>query len=118
MINLPYLVAPPVRRRIRNWRPSILQEPATVNIQGNYGQQGSAHDFRGRVQNLAAPTVKYYRNPWIPQYNQLQPFTVPTRIPNPSPGVRQSQQNRGPQRTVGPLVFNSAGVASINRRGY
>ncbi len=104
--------------RFTAWRPSVLKEPTTVNVPSNYGLQGSAHDFRGRVQNLAAPVISYYRDPRIPQYGNLYAFTVPTRITNPSPGVRQLQQTNRPQRTVGPLQFNTAGVATINYKGY
>lgn len=118
MYRLPYTSSAPVKTRLRGWRPSVLQEATTVNIASNYGQQGSAHDFRGRVQNLNAPTVKYYRNPWVPQYNDMDPFTVPQRIPNPSPGVRKMTPQRGYQRTAGPLVFSPAGLASINVAGY
>lgn len=104
--------------RLTSWRPNVLREATTVNTPSNYGLQGSAHDFRGRVQNLAAPTIKFYKDPWIPQYNILQPFSNPQRVPNPSPGVRQLQQTNRPQRTAGPLVFNQAGAATINYRGY
>lgn len=104
--------------RLVSWRPSRLAEPTTVQVPGNYGLQGSAHDFRGRVMNLAAPVVQYDRYPWIPQYGWLSPFSSPQRIPNPNTGVRRNQQTNRPQRSVGPLNFNPAGIASINRRGY
>jgi hypothetical protein len=105
-----------------SWRRSTMIEPATHTQGGDWGLQGSAHDFRGRVYNLASPIVKTgggaKGSPWNPQYGFLQPFTVPQRIPNPSPGVRKLTQQRGPQRTLGPLVFSPAGMASINIRGY
>jgi len=105
-----------------SWRRSTMIEPTTHNTGGNYGWQGSAHDFRGRVYNLASPIVKFgggaKGSPWEPQYGFLQPFTVPSRIPNPSPGVRKLVPQRGIQRTLGPLTFNPAGMASINIRGY
>ena len=104
--------------RLTSWRPNILVEPTTVNTPSSYGLQGSAHHFRGRVQNLAAPVIRYYRDPRLPQYNVLNAFTQPTRVPNPSPGVRQLQQTNRPQRTVGPLSFSPAGVATINFKGY
>lgn len=104
--------------RLTSWRKSILTQPTTVNVAGNFGLQGSASDYRGRVQNLNAPYVQYYRNPYLPQFNTLQPFTVPQRLPNPSPGVRQLQQTNRPQRTVGPLSFNPAGMATINQGGF
>lgn len=104
--------------RLTAWRPSVLKEPTTTNVPSNYGLQGSAHDFRGRVRNLAAPVIAYYRDPYIPQYNILQPFSTVERIPNPSPGVRDLQQTNRPQRTIGPLNFTPAGVASINYKGY
>jgi hypothetical protein len=104
--------------RLVSWRPSILDQPHTVNVQGNWGLQGSAQDYRGRVYNLAAPIVQFDSYPWIPQFGYLYPFTVPQRIPNPSPGVRQLQQYNRPQRTVGPLVFNPANMASINLRSF
>jgi hypothetical protein len=102
-----------------SWRKSTMVEPGTLTHIGDYGLQGSAHDFRGRVYNLAEPVIKFdHTIPWMPQYGFLQPFTVPTRIPNPSPGVRKLAPQRGPQRTLGPLTFNPAGMASINIRGY
>lgn len=104
--------------RLVSWRPSILTEPSTENLPGNYGLQGSAADYRGRVYNLAAPIVQFTRYPWIPQYWALYPFTTPQRIPNPSPGVRDTQQYNRPQRTVGPLVFNPANMASVNYRRF
>lgn len=100
--------------RLVSWRPSVLDETTTAQIPGNYGLQGSTSDYRGRVYNLAAPIVQFDMFPWIPQYGYLLPFTSPQRIPNPSPGVRQLQQYARPQRTVGPLVFNRANMASIN----
>lgn len=104
--------------RLTAWRPNVLRAATTVNTPSNYGLQGSAHDFRGRVQNLASPVIRFYKVPWIPQYGNLEPFTAPTRIPNPSPGVQQLQQTNRPQRTAGPLVFNQAGAATINYKGY
>ena len=103
---------------IVSWRKKVLSEPGVAVYQGNYGLQGSASDYRGRVQNLASPVVKYDRNPWVPQYDILEPFTNPQRVPNPSPGVRQLQPQRGHGPTVGPLIFSPAGTASINFKGF
>ncbi len=104
--------------RLTAWRKSVLVEPTTTIAQGNYGLQGSAQGYRGRVQNLAYPVIKYTRNPWIPQWQVLEPFTVPTRVPNPSPGVQQLQQTNRPQRTAGPLVYTPAGMATLNFKGF
>lgn len=104
--------------RYTAWRKSILSEPTTGNIQGNYGLQGSSSDYRGRVMNLSAPYVKYYRNPWIPQYNILEPFPPNVRVVNPSPGVQKLQPQSGHYPSTGPLVFTPAGTASINFKGF